>query len=92
MTKRRAFTTEAWDTARRSCVRVEFGHPRAECRALQVEATPAGRKVAIFMEPNDETDAAWQSVTLNLPDGYRVEVRGSTRSTCGAPMARSRGG
>lgn len=72
-----AFTTETWATLRRSIARLEWHHRRPECRALQVESTPTGQKVRIFMETNEETGGAWQGLTLHLPDGGTVEVRGS---------------
>lgn len=70
-------TTDTWSTTDRDITRIEFGGERPTCRALQVESTPQARKVRVFMEPNTETDAAWQSLTLVLPDGYTVEIRGS---------------
>lgn len=78
MTPETAFTTETWVTSRRSVARMDWGRQRRpECYALQVESTPTGRKVRIFMEPNEDTGAAWQGLTLQLPDGSTVEVRGS---------------
>lgn len=75
--KPRAFSTDAWGTSRRTVARMVWPQRRPECRALQVESTPAGQKVRIFMEPNAETDGAWQRLTIQLPDGATVEVRGS---------------
>lgn len=72
-----AFSVESWTTTRRTVARIVFGHGRPECRALQVEATPKGRNVRIFMERNEDTGGVWQGLTLQLPDGATVEVRGS---------------
>ena len=71
-----AFTVDQWDTSRRSVARLEFGDERADCRSIQVESTPKGRKVELFLDP-DGNDGNWQRLTLRLPDGSVVEVRGS---------------
>lgn len=67
----------SWSTSRRDVTRIEFAGYRSGCRALQVESTPKAQTVHVFMEPNDETDAARQRVTVVLPDGGIVEIRGS---------------
>lgn len=72
-----AFVTDTWVTKRRTAARIEWAARRPACRALQVESTPTGQNVRIFMEPNEETGGAWQSLTVHLPDGGTVEIRGS---------------
>lgn len=69
--------TTTWRTSRRNVTRIEFEGRRRECRALQVESPPEASRTTVYMASNDETGAAWQRVTIVLPDGATVEIRGS---------------
>ena len=63
------------DNARGSAVRLEIPGSRPSIPSVQVESTPRGRSVTVFL--GEELPDTWQRVRVVLPDGYALDIFGT---------------